>query len=1246
MDDAFTDGETKHLLMTNYLSRGPYLILEGSAVGDSILLNGTDGSSTHAGDEVLLDGTDGSSTNAGSKLIQQSEDEGDDILYEPHSAVSDLQQRQDKFQLDGTGIQLYTDGGWKDEARVSSENDQTTSSHVVFTPATTGDNITLEDSSGSIVMNAFSGSWVERVGNSTNTGSFVNNYLGAGDNLRLEGLPAVLTNVSHDLSRTVDNTDGILLEDSIAAATTNTKEFLILEGIDGNSDGTDVNGFYNIYEAETVAHAGDNSDRIISEASEPLLNEGSVLGQTGTGSGKLMMDSNIVNGESASIFFVLDGTDGSSANAGDNIILDGISASNRVGNTLVQESGLANGIDDDRLGDDLIHEPESMLAGDILLNATDDDETNAGSNIVSESAIDFVGTTISVAGGSGTIIAANVPNLTILNDFVFTDDGSYQNTDSHISEDIIRVQDGYFYQDFSYEIRIGQSLSNYMDQLKKAVHPAGFAPFGKITLSSLISTPIPTTGVGLIDAPDAVYSPVLASTLTDIFELKIQKRLGIPKTYREGSYFEELRQENGTVRDSKLVMDGTNFGITLEHLDGVISLESLANDGDNILITASDDGSQDDAGDDIILNGTDASGSDDGDVTGSYSSILLNGTDSDSTNAGSALLLSGTALGVYELIDADGNSLVLNGTDDFPTGKRNRVMHEDGDNDGDNIVTDAFALISITTEVGGPITIEASVSNIRGPYIYTEAGERIISEDYSVSIADGPIFTNSQNIAFEDSFGDNFTLEDSSGVLMSESSAGSKSVDHDVNFIRLLKTKIYLPQPVPVVTVGLSHMALNPFSDQVGIGNIQLEDALRKRGPTINTDRLILNGIEVSASHDPLVLQHGGEPFSLEKATSDNLGVGVGFKDFNKNSRFQILLDGTDGSSSNAGANIASEHAAGGTIVSENVDINLPISDFIRPDLLSMETILDRYSDYGRILLNGSASDNSLGTLDDGSQLILNGTDESSSNADESILYETYDELNKSHDDRDDIFILMEASEASGAFILENNNISYGILEDNSGLIILNGTDGSSTNAGDNILHEIDEGVGQDIILESGTSVGIGYKLILESQRIEAEVGSSTGKVPDAHWFDNSQFSPFVRPTEIFTRPHGHIKLQDEYDPFDIVLNGTDGSSSNAGSNLVLNGIDSDLSDAGGKIETERFLYLPIQYDGYVLLNGTDGSSTNAGNYLDWENGTYSSLLGSASPFLPPGLQAETFDNTDTTTYDNTSQTYDVVEGF
>jgi len=64
---------------------------------------------------------------------------------------------------------------------------------------------------------------------------------------------------------------------------------------------------------------------------------------------------------------------------------------------------------------------------------------------------------------------------------------------------------------------------------------------------------------------------------------------------------------------------------------------------------------------------------------------------------------------------------------------------------------------------------------------------------------------------------------------------------------------------------------------------------------------------------------------------------------------------------------------------------------------------------------------------------------------------------------------------------------------------------------------------------------------------------------------------------------------------------------------IILNATAVDQSDVGGKIKTEILLYTVIQQDGFVLLNGTDGSSTNAGNYLDWENGTYSSLVGSAA---------------------------------
>ena len=41
-----------------------------------------------------------------------------------------------------------------------------------------------------------------------------------------------------------------------------------------------------------------------------------------------------------------------------------------------------------------------------------------------------------------------------------------------VSEDIIRVQDSNFYQDYSYVVRVGQSINEWRDAIKSTVHPA------------------------------------------------------------------------------------------------------------------------------------------------------------------------------------------------------------------------------------------------------------------------------------------------------------------------------------------------------------------------------------------------------------------------------------------------------------------------------------------------------------------------------------------------------------------------------------------------------------------------------------------------------------------------------------------------------------------------------------------------------------------------------------------------------
>ena len=85
--------------MNQYSDDGMVLQLNSTAVGDSILIEdgGTDGSGTNAGDEILLDRTTSGGADAGDKVLQQDDDEGDAILFEPHSMVSNKTQRKDKF---------------------------------------------------------------------------------------------------------------------------------------------------------------------------------------------------------------------------------------------------------------------------------------------------------------------------------------------------------------------------------------------------------------------------------------------------------------------------------------------------------------------------------------------------------------------------------------------------------------------------------------------------------------------------------------------------------------------------------------------------------------------------------------------------------------------------------------------------------------------------------------------------------------------------------------------------------------------------------------------------------------------------------------------------------------------------------------------------------------------------------------------------------------------------------------------
>ncbi len=84
-----------------------------------------------------------------------------------------------------------------------------------------------------------------------------------------------------------------------------------------------------------------------------------------------------------------------------------------------------------------------------------------------------------------TITVANTFAGTVTSNGIFTYPGRWDGTDGFIS-DVKKIQDGYYYQDFSYEISSSESKNLYQDAMYNLVHPAGMKLFGKVSLFELV----------------------------------------------------------------------------------------------------------------------------------------------------------------------------------------------------------------------------------------------------------------------------------------------------------------------------------------------------------------------------------------------------------------------------------------------------------------------------------------------------------------------------------------------------------------------------------------------------------------------------------------------------------------------------------------------------------------------------------------------------------------------------------------
>ena len=423
------------------------------------------------------------------------------------------------------------------------------------------------------------------------------------------------------------------------------------------------------------------------------------------------------------------------------------------------------------------------------------------------------------------------------------------------------------------------------------------------------------------------------------------------------------------------------------------------------------------------------------------------------------------------------------------------------------------------------------------------------------------------------------------GRVMAESSH-APSADADRFLARQITTKLStLPNPRASRNL-LLYLANNPFGSS---DSVQLETATAN-----NTSHLVLDGEIPLAQETTFIILESGETVLLEPfdgsaskmiAEMDQFAFPLGFK-VHENERV-ILEDDRE--------------------YTETIPLS-EIGTFRFEDILQIDNIISDENAVDQD--NANAVENTGILMENFGQLLLDGTDSSSSNAGSYVAQETTKNDRITLDESGSLIVedfstfsvienLVSENTVNETIILEDfftprNTFGIRLEQDpyNEDVIILDGIDSNSTDAGikleleeffqsdtirdgrvilEDSLKDDDPLVSDNLLMEDEdrvvynnerfTSNIVDERLTAAIQLETTKIFTSEGQIPFGNWTLNSStnptgYQPVVHASEIRVRSTGDIALEDATDTTHgfLVLNGTDGSSTNAGDNIDCEG--------------------------------------------------------------------------------------------
>jgi len=172
-----------------------------------------------------------------------------------------------------------------------------------------------------------------------------------------------------------------------------------------------------------------------------------------------------------------------------------------------------------------------------------------------------VGDTITTAGASAVVAQVDIATINPTVGSIATTTGEFLGERGKVSSDVMRIQDSFFYQDYSYVVKVGESINTWRNAIKRTVHPAGWAVFGEVSIVSQVAAGVNAFTAGDLTDPEGTVTPELASLLKTVFTTIFGRRLG---TVDDGTTLRATPKLG-----SNAILSNTERELTLERVNTV-----------------------------------------------------------------------------------------------------------------------------------------------------------------------------------------------------------------------------------------------------------------------------------------------------------------------------------------------------------------------------------------------------------------------------------------------------------------------------------------------------------------------------------------------------------------------------------------------------------------------------------------------------------------------------------------------------